>query len=954
MLSSYHAVLLASAIAGAAAAPARAAGRDSAGVEFFESRIRPLLIENCYECHSAAGGKVKGGLRLDTRDGVLKGGDSGAVILPGKPEQSRLIRAVRYADNDLQMPPKNKRLSTAQVADLETWVKMGAPDPRTGAAATSADHPPLSDPAKVKSHWAFQPVKDPPVPRVRNPQSAIRNPIDAFALAKLESRKLAPSPQADPRTLIRRLCFDLTGLPPTPAEVEEFVRESSQTRETPPVYAALVDRLLASPRYGERWARHWLDVARYADTKGYLAGDEQRRYAYAYTYRDWVIRAFNEDLPWDQFIIRQLAADLAIAESKVQGSNVQNPIAQRDLAALGFVTLGRRFLNNQEDIIDDRLDAMCRGFMGLTVACARCHDHKYDPIPAKDYYSLYGVFASCSEPREKPLLGIEPPGEARKAYLAEREKRERELADFREKELAKALADVRRRTGDYLLASHELKGSLPGRGDRALAERKLDGNTLRRWQSWLADAAKSNDPRFAPWMAFTHLPAEGFEAKAKELAAKFASNSDGEKPIHPLVAKMFAGEPPVSLRQVADRYARLLNECDAATPHADPAREQLREVLRAKGAPANVPDPENDSLLEGVRPRLRQLHAKVEEVDATHSGAPPRAMALQDNGSPFNPYVMVRGQQGNRGPEVPRQFLEVVAGPARKPFAQGSGRLEMAQAIANPRNPLTARVAVNRIWAWHFGQGLVRTPSDFGLRADPPSHPELLDWLASRFIESGWSVKQLHKLIVMSATYRQAGNDRADALAADPNNLLLWKFNRQRLDFEQMRDTLLAVAGTLDTTTGGQPVDLVKEPFATRRAVYGLIDRQNLPAMFRTFDFASPDTTSPQRFYTTVPQQALFMMNSPFVAQQAKAIVARPDFKSHPTDAMRARFLFQVCYQRPPLPDEAGWALDFIAAQDAPGRTSGDQPGSTRPSSLAPWAKLAQALLLSNELMFVD
>jgi mono/diheme cytochrome c family protein len=929
---------------------ALSAAKDAGGVEFFESRIRPLFIENCYECHSATGGKVKGGLRLDTREGVLKGGASGPVLVPGKPEQSRLIRAVRYADKNLQMPPKNKRLTPPQVADLEAWVRMGAPDPRTGDALAAANHPPLSDPAKVKSHWAFQPVKDPAVPKVQSPKSKVQNPIDAFVLAKLESRKLAPSPQADARTLIRRLCFDLTGLPPTAAEVEEFVRESDGTNRSTTTYESLVDRLLASPRYGERWARHWLDVARYADTKGYLAGDEQRRYAYSYAYRDWVIRAFNEDLPWDQFIIRQLAADLALAESKPPPPPPTPPaLSQRDLAALGFVTLGRRFLNNQQDIIDDRLDAMCRGFMGLTVACARCHDHKYDPIPAKDYYSLYGVFASCSEPEEKPLLGIEPPEEDRKAYLAEREKREKELDDFRDKELAKALAEVRRRSGDYLLAAHELKGSL-GRGDRAVSERKLDENTLRRWQSWLAHAAKSNDPRFAPWFAFAALPGAEFGDKAKGLATKFAANSEPAKPVHPLVAKMFTGSAPASLKEIADRYGKLLNECDSATPQSDPSREQLREVLRANGAPANVPAPENDSLLEGVRPRLRQMRAKVEEVDATHSGAPPRAMALQDNGSPFNPYVFVRGQQGNRGPEVPRQFLEVAAGAGRKPFTQGSGRLEMARAIADAKNPLTARVTVNRIWTWHFGQGLVRTPSDFGVRADPPSHPELLDWLATRFVESGWSVRTLHKLIVMSATYRQAGNDRPDALAADPNNLLLWKFNRQRLDFEQMRDALLAVAGALDTRMGGQPVDLVKEPFTTRRSVYGFIDRQNLPGMFRTFDFASPDTTSPQRFYTTVPQQALFMMNSPFVVQQGKALVSRADFKAHATDEARLHFLFQVCLQRAPVAEESGWALGFVAAQGSPGRSD----GGASSGNLTPWERLAQALLLSNETMFVD
>ena len=890
------------------AGTARAAAPDAAGLEFFEKRIRPVLIENCYKCHSKEAEKPKGGLLLDSREGLLKGGDTGPGIVPGSPEKSLLIKAVRYTDNDLQMPPKNKKLAAGQVADLEAWVKMGAPDPRTADAVAS--HPPLSDPAKVKNHWAFKSVMEPVVPKVRTSKFEIRNPIDSFVLAKLEAAKWSPSPAADKRTLVRRASFDLTGLPPSPAEVEAFIADKS-----PDAFAKVVDRLLASPHYGERWARHWLDVARYADTKGYLAGDEQRRFAFSYTYRDYVINALNDDLPYDRFLLEQLAADLLpLGEDK------------RPLAALGFLTLGRRFLNNQNDIIDDRIDVVTRGTMGLTVTCARCHDHKYDPIPTKDYYSLHGVFASCSEPAEKPLLGVNPPAEFYNAYLSERAKREAELKDYHDKELDRALAEVRRRSGDYLLASHDAKGVF-GRGDKFFAERKLDQNTVRRWQGSLAEWGKAHHPVFAPWLAFAALPEAEFAMKARELAPKFAANEDAARPLNPLVARLFSGEPPASLKQVAERYGKLLVESDAATSSSDKDREALRLALRAEGAPANLPVSESDSLLEGARPRLRQLKAKVDEVDAVHPGVPPRAMALQDNPTPTRPHVLIRGSPGNVGPEVPRQFLEVVAGPGRKPFEKGSGRLEMAQAIASRDNPLTARVIVNRVWLHHFGAGLVRTPSDFGLRADPPTHPELLDWLASRFVADGWSPKKLHKLILLSSTWQQSSDDRPVQLSADPANLLLWKQNRQRLEFEAMRDTLLAIAGKLDPAVGGRAVDIVAEPFATRRSVYGFIDRQNLPGLFRTFDFASPDVSTPQRFVTTVPQQALFLMNSPFVQQQARGLVERADFISLTKDEQRVRHLFALAYQRAPAPDEVKAALAYVQAQAAPGAALSGQAG---------------------------
>ncbi len=927
---------------GMAADPAPA---DSAGVEFFEKKIRPIFVESCYKCHSSEAEKVKGDLLLDSREGLLKGGETGPALVPGDPGKSLLIKAVRYTDENLQMPPKNKKLSAEQISDLEAWIKMGAPDPRV-ATMTKAG-PPLSDPKKVSSHWAFQPIQNPPVPEVKNKRWA-QTPVDAFILARLEQKKIKPSPMADRRTLIRRATFDLTGLPPTPEEVEAFVSDKSSG-----AFVAVVDRLLASPRYGERWGRYWLDVARYADTKGYVF-EEERRYPYSYTYRDYVVRAFNEDLPFDRFVIEQIAADqLPPGDDK------------RALAALGYLTLGRRFLNNQPDIIDDRIDVVCRGLMGLTVGCARCHDHKYDPIPTKDYYSLYGVFASTREPEDKPLLGTKPASKIYEEYLAEHTKRENEWNGFRESKIDEMQATLRHRVGEYLVAVRDAKGI----GDRGKEEglargRKLDPEVFHRWQGFLDKALHETNAIFAPWLALAGLPENEFTNRARAAMEALPENR-----INPLVIAMFKKEFPGSLKETAERYGKLFSDIDAkwkglstnltgtATNAShpggfpEPNEEALRQVLYGEGAPVKLSREETPRLFDvPTAQKVRALKRTLDELDASHPGAPPRAMVLVDNASPTQPHVFVRGNANNPGPEVPRQFLEVVAGQKRKAFEKGSGRLEMAQAIASRSNPLTARVLVNRVWLHHFGSGIVRTPSDFGLRSDPPTHPELLDYLATRFMDEGWSIKKLQRLLLLSSVYQQRSDENARSAAADPANFLLWKFNRQRLDFEAMRDSLLAVSGRLDESMGGQAVDIVKETPVPRRTIYGFIDRQNLPGMFRTFDFASPDASSAQRFFTTVPQQALFLMNSPFVIEQAKALAKRPEIAGQTGDEDRARALYRLAYQRAPATEELKMALQFVKSQS----DAGPNPASEKASSLSPWEKFAQILLLSNEFAFAD
>ena len=881
---------------------------DRAGIEFFEKHVRPVLVEHCYNCHSPGAEKgVKGGLLLDTRDGLLKGGDNGPAIVAGDPEKSLLIKAVRYHDENLQMPPKGKKLSETQIEDLVAWVKMGAPDPRTEAVQGAKSK------VQGRDHWAFKPVKEPLPPTIKN-RKLVQSPVDQFLLAKLEAKGLSLSPRADKRTLIRRASYDLTGLPPTAEETQTFEADKS-----PDAFARLVDRLLASPRYGERWGRYWLDIARYADTKGYVF-EEERRYPYSYTYRDWVIRAFNEDLSYDQFLIQQIAADLLpLGDDK------------RPLAALGFLTLGRRFLNNQPDIIDDRIDVVTRGTMGLTVACARCHDHKFDPVPTKDYYSLYGVFASSHEPSEKPLLGSASMPKEYPEYLAERKKREEESEKFRKDKESEVLTTIRAQVGDYLLVVHDAAKADEDKKEGLVRERKLQPSLSRHYKRAVKDWQEKPHPVFAVWFAFAELPETNFAARAKEVCAGLTSGGDSTNRINPAVAAVFSAEkPPTSLKEAAERFNKLFAGVDeewrnsqtnspAPKALADTNREALRQVLYGSGTPIMVLDSGDLQRFTDTpaQQKLRALRRKLDEVDATHPGAPPRAMALLDNTTPTEPVVFKRGNASNPGDKVPRQFLEVVAGTNRKVFTNGSGRFEMAGSIASKDNPLTARVFVNRVWMHHFGAPLVRTPSDFGLRSDPPTHPELLDYLAARFMAGGWSIKQLHKLILLSAAYQQASDDHPKGAKIDPANELCWRMNRRRLDFEAMRDTLLAASGKLNLIGEGRADDITTEPFTTRRTVYGFVERQNLPGLFRTFDFASPDTTSPQRFSTTVPQQALFLMNSPFVVQQAKALLERPDVGSQPDDGAKIQRLYQIAFQRSADKDEIKLARQFLATQEA-------------------------------------
>jgi hypothetical protein len=919
--------------------PARISPEDET---LFESKVRPILANHCLTCHGPK--KQESGLRLDSRQALLEGGDSGQrAVVPGDPQRSLLIQAVRH-EGDYHMPPRGK-LPDEAIAALTEWVQRGAPWPASSQAATA----PLSAAALVeeqrRSHWAYQPVRRPDLPPVRQADWP-RHRLDVLVLQGLEGAGLTPSPEADRRTLIRRLTFDLLGLPPTPQEVEAFVADPA-----PDALERLVDRLLASPRYGERWGRHWLDVARYADTKGYAFAQE-RRYPYAYTYRDWVIRALNRDLPYDEFVRQQLAADLLPPASTAEDQRSR-------LAALGFLTTGRRF-NNRNDDLDDQIDAVSRGLLGLTVACARCHDHKYDAIPTEDYYSLQGVFASCREPEELPLLVDVQSSPDYQKYAEGLAPLQKALDDFAEQKHRELLDQSRRQAADYLarIAAGQTDSLLSRLPFMSLDPKDLRPRLVERWRRYLEARSRPDDPVWGLWNDLLQVPADHFAEQAAEVVARWQMRPAGTAPgqCNPLVLAAVLADPPRARMDLPRLWGQRLVEAyeqwlaaggDSAALATLPEPErQLAEVLVGPQSPTDIPrDDLRQYLSRADRNKYTELQKKIETYQVTSPLAPPRAMAVVDEPRPVEPRVLIRGNPSRPGAVVPRQFLLVLAGPSRQPFSQGSGRRELAEAIVDPTNPLTRRVIVNRLWMHHFGEPLVLSPSDFGVRTDPPANPALLDELAAELLHAGWSLKALHRAMVTSATYRQTSLDRPECRQIDPENRLWWRMHRRRLELEPMRDTLLAVAGQLDLTMYGRPVELTKPPFSRRRAVYGFIDRQDLPGMFRVFDIASPDQSSPRRPRTTVPQQALFFMNAPLVVEQAQALASCPEVASAATDEEKIAALYRLVLTRQPEAEEVAIGRELVAAAHQ------TPPAERR---LSPWEIFAQTLLLTNELLYID
>ena len=1034
---------------------------NAAALEFFENKIRPVLAKHCYECHSAKSKKIQGGLLLDSKTATLKGGDTGAAVVPNKVDESLLIDALRH--ESFEMPPQGK-LPANVIADFVKWVEMGAPDPRQGEAVVKSQ----IDFENAQQYWAFQPVQKPQRPTVKNndwPTSS----IDYFTLAKMEQHRLQPVQPASKQALIRRATFDLIGLPPTPQDIEAFISDKS-----PDAFAKVVDRLLKSEHYGERWGRYWLDVARYSEDQAHTFS--VRMNSNGYRYRDWVVSAFNSDMPYDQFVKLQIAGDLI-------GPN--EPGSFDHLVALGLFGLGAQYYKNSDkakamaDELDDRIDTLTRGFLGLTVSCARCHDHKFDPIPTQDYYSLAGIFQS-SRLHNAPLCGPQDV----KAYNDGQQAIKRADADVK-----KFLAGVKTTAAESKVEQiatfiktvwkYQALSATGKRANTAELAKQAGVNEflLKRWISFLAANRKGKVKAFDDWYALQSVDKSSDAAKIPPAVAKVAqefqqriqnllnvrdgvsttnlvqANGKPRKPgsplfVTPIVTKLrpiagldiditnakqlflvvgdagngkscdhadwiaprlvgpqgelkltdlkwksadgFSGvrvvknnegkpirvggkrypngigthAPSVIAYDIPAGYTRfkamggLDNSGSDQAACGDQASVQfsvytekpiqspikgsdlLTQVL-GKDGPLTVRDNELDEFLSGeLGQQLKQLRASHESAK---QNAPPMyaiAHAYQE-GRFADMKVFVRGNPARQKELAPRRFLRVLTGADRAHYSQGSGRKELAEDIASDQNPLTPRVMANRIWQHHFGRGIVATPSNFGKQGEAPTHPDLLNYLAAVFLESGWSIKTLHREIMLSSTYQLSASEIAANSEVDADNRFIWKMSRNRLDVEAWRDSLLDVSGRLDRTLGGPSTNLA-DARNVRRTVYAKISRHELDNLLRLFDFPDANITSSKRSETTVPQQQLFVLNSPFMVEQAKSFAARLHKERPENDQARIEFAFKLAYGRSPSSVELELGTAYLNSE----KDSEDK--------LSLWESYAQILLGANEFMYLD
>ena len=810
------------------------------------------------------------------------------------------------------------------------------------------------------NHWAYQPVGNPSLPPSADPSLT---DIDRFIVSALQSRGLSLSPPASPREWIRRATFDLTGLPPTWAEVRDFLADQS-----PNAREKVLDRLLDSPRYGERWGRHWLDLARYADTHGGSAIGFTR-FPFSYTYRDYVIRAFNADLPYDRFVTEQIAADQL-------GLNDNDPA----LAALGFLTVGMQY-RNRHDVIDDQIDVISRGLMGLTVACARCHDHKFDAISTRDYYSLYASLAASSAPDSLPVIDSATTDDSRREYQRELVRLQTRYDDMAAEQNEVMRGRLRMQVGLYL---REIAKGVPEQdvSTEFLSYRTDDIRplVLNRWRDYLA-GMPDTDPVFGPWVRLSRLKADGFEGACTNLLAAFQKeNGDAAalKDLHRLAAEAPRWNPRVleaigrmprkSMVEVADAYGdlfaavqqawlkALMTASAEAVPGAEiipdedprqleinsPVVRQLRRHLYGGNTPTAVPDAIASSLLNRtVNDTLSGRRGAIHELHLSAAGSPARAMILKEAPAPATFHVLMRGNPLARGEAVKPQFLSVLRRGDSEAFPDGARRLGLARAVTSPDNPLTRRVLVNWVWQHHFGQGLVRTPDDWGTRGSRPTHPELLDHLATVFAAEGGSINRLHRRIMLSAVYAQGAVENETARNADPDNQLWWRMPTRRLEMEAMLDSMLWASGELDLAMGGRPFDRQIQPDALRRSIYSFVNRDIVSNLASTFDAANPSSCTARRPDTTVPQQALFALNSEFVQDRAKALAALTGKTAGGDDALRVRELYHRVFAREPGPAELDRILRFVRAGDESAR------------ELA-WQQAAHSLLAANEFSFVD
>ncbi|MBI1309930.1 DUF1553 domain-containing protein [bacterium] len=811
-----------------AADEAEVESSDAAAVTFFEAKIRPVLVQHCYKCHSASAGMSEGSLLVDSRDGLRTGGDRGPAVVPGKPDESLLLQAIKHADSDLRMPPKRERLPDSVIRDFETWIRRGAVDPRT-ETANAGPKPPV-DYETGRRHWALQKPVRHPAPKVKRGEWPLSD-VDRFVLAKLETERLTPTPDAKPATLLRRLYFDLAGLPPSPAELSAFL----QKIESDGVDAALsaeVDRLLASQKFGERWGRHWLDVARFAESSGKEANIS---FPYAWRYRDYVIDCFNDDVPFDRFITEQIAGDLLPYDSPQERARL--------LIATGFLAVGAKNLDEGNgfqflaDVIDEQIDAVSRSVLANSIACARCHDHKFDPFTMRDYYALAGVFVST-----QTFFGT-------------------------------AVSPANRVGGDPL--------PLP------------------------ADAGQP--------VLHQGISAEQVQKLKDELAALKKEEADGRAAVFKAIKE---GRDPEGIFT-------------------------LRDALR-------------------IFWRSGAIEGQLEKVSET--GEPLQlTMGVLDREKPIDAPLLDRGDIHKAGDKVPRTFPGVLELDCESPPPDHSGRLQFARWLTHPDQPLTARVMANRVWHDLFGAGLVSTVDNFGMTGEPPSHPELLDNLAVRFVEDGWSVKSLVRSLVLTRTYRQASTFNKAAFEHDPDNRLLWRMPKRRLDAELIRDAMLAVAGDLDLSRpvgslvgnviGDGPISLIglnpKVPAdldgSRHRSVYLPVLRDRLPDVLDLFDFAEPSLVTGARETTNVPVQALYLMNSPFVRERAESLARRLQSETDNADE-QIRRAFLLCFSREPDTDEFTLAREFLASDSDP----------TSEESTNQLASFCQSLMATAEFRHAD
>lgn len=917
----------------------------------FNRQIRPILAEYCFQCHGPDASKRQGDLRLDLEKIAMEKAMEGGL-------ESELYQRIISDDEDGKMPPPatGKRLSSKEIELLRQWLEEGA---------------------HYQGHWAFEPILKPEVPphpsMVHEPDAdPCFSDIDSFIVKGLAARGLRMTKSIGRQQWIRRATIDLIGVPPTWEEVQAFVNDNSTT-----AYARILDRLLESPAYGQRWGRHWLDIARYADTHGGSAIGFTS-FPFSYAYRDYVIRAFNEDKPYDRFVTEQIAADqLGLTEN------------DPSLAALGFLTVGMQY-RNHHDVIDDQIDVITRGLMGVTVACARCHDHKFDAISASDYYSLYATLASSSIPEILPVIGEVPRTTGTIEYQRNLRDLQIEYDDMAYDQSEVMRNRLRMQVGLYL---RELAKGTP---EQDLSTGFLSYRTddvrplvLNRWRTYLA-AMPADDPVFGAWRSLSLLNAEDFGMNAAEwILLREKEDQETVKPkerhglrakspkINPRVLESLAKKMPKSMIDVADAYGELFAAVhqewlkaltqtsleavsqESVVPDEDskhlqvnsPVHRQLRRHLIGMDTPTNLSHDQAVELLNRtISDALSGKKGAIHELHLSSEGSPPRAMVLRESSQPKDFFVFLRGNPLTRGEQVQPRFLSALIELNEKlgeqPYRDGRRRLGLAKSVVAQNNPLTRRVIVNWVWQHHFGEGLVRTADDFGTRGRPPTHPELLDYLAASLYEDGWSLKKLHKRIMLSEVYKQGSIENEKSRAIDAENDLLWRMPRRRLDLESMRDAMLSVSGELDLALTGRPFDMSANPAIPRRSVYGFINRDIVSNLASTFDGANPNACTIKRPDTTVPQQTLFALNSEFIQDRALKLESLSQSAAVDSDILRVEWLYRRIFSRNPEPTEIDIAIQFI--QSGGGLVTGEK------SPTSPWQRLAHTLLASNEFFFVD